>query len=123
MILCGNKIDLPREVSANEGKNLAEKENMFYFETSAKNGDGINNMMYTCIALLPFFEQFKITNNEDLIQELMQTNSNNNNKGKIITVNQNREYIEKTSKYSSNIVIIKQNSKKNNKKKCTCWKV
>ena len=120
LILCGNKIDLPREVSANEGKNLAEKENMFYFETSAKNGDGINNMMYTCIALLPFFEQFKITNNEDLIQELMQTNSNNNNKGKIITVNQNREYIEKTSKYSSNIVIIKQNSKKNNKKKCTC---
>ena len=121
LILCGNKIDLPRQVSTNEAKSLAEKENMFYFETSAKNGEGINNMMYTSIALLPFFEQFKIDNNEVLIQELMQVNSNNNNnEGKVFTVNNNREYLEKNSKYSSNIVLMKQNSKEKNKKKCTC---
>ena len=121
LILCGNKVDLPREVSANDGKNLAEKENMFYFEVSAKSGEGVNNMMYTCIALLPFFEQFKVDNNEILIQELMKVNSNNgNNEGKVVNVNNNREYLEKNSKYSSNIVLMKQNSNEKNKKKCAC---
>ena len=120
LILCGNKVDLPREVSANDGKNLAEKENMFYFEVSAKSGEGVNNMMYTCIALLPFFEQFKVDNNEILIQELMKVNSNDNNEGKVVNVNNNREYLERNSKYSSNIVLMKQNSNEKNKKKCAC---
>ena len=35
-------------------------------------------MMYSFIAFLPFFEQFKIENNDALIQELMKTNSNSN---------------------------------------------
>jgi hypothetical protein len=30
--------------------------------------------------------------------------------------------LEKNSKYSSNIVLMKQNSKDKNKKKCACWK-
>ena len=120
LILCGNKVDLQREVSANDGKNLAEKENMFYFEVSAKSGEGVNNMMYTCIALLPFFEQFKVDNNEILIQELMKVNSNDNNEGKVVNVKNNREYLERNSKYSSNIVLMKQNSNEKNKKKCVC---
>ena len=100
---------------------MAEKENMFYFEVSAKSGEGVNNMMYTCIALLPFFEQFKVDNNEILIQELMKVNSNDNNEGKVVNVNNNREYLERNSKYSSNIVLMKQNSNEKNKKKCACW--
>ena len=43
---------------------------MIFFETSAKNANGVNNMMYSCIAQLPFFEQFQIDNKEQLIKEL-----------------------------------------------------
>ena len=42
LILVGNKKDIQdREVSTEEGENFAEKYNMKYFETSAKNGEGI----------------------------------------------------------------------------------
>ena len=70
MVLCGNKIDLDRRVTTQEGKNLANKEQMFFFEVSAKNGENINKMMYSCIAELPFFEQFQFENKEQLIKEL-----------------------------------------------------
>ena len=122
MILCGNKIDLPREVSANEAKNLAEKNNMFYFETSAKTGDGINHMIYSCIALLPFFEQFKIENNDALIQELMKTNSDSNEYKVINVKNRNKDNLEKNGHgyMSSNIVLTKNDSKDYKKHKCLC---
>ena len=70
IVLCGNKTDLPRKVTTQEGKNLANKEQMLFFEVSAKNGENINKMMYSCIAELPFFEQFQIDNKEQLIKEL-----------------------------------------------------
>jgi GTPase SAR1 family protein len=70
IVLCGNKTDLPRKVTTQEGKNLANKEQMMFFEVSAKNGENINKMMYSCIAELPFFEQFQIGNKEQLIKEL-----------------------------------------------------
>ena len=70
IVLCGNKIDLQRKVTTQEGKNLANKEKMMFFEVSAKNGENINKMMYSCIAELPFFEQFQIDNKEQLIKEL-----------------------------------------------------
>ena len=70
MILCGNKIDLERRVTTNEGKNLANKEQMLFFEVSAKNGENVNKMMYSCIAELPFFEQFQLENKDQLIKEL-----------------------------------------------------
>jgi len=93
---------------------------MFYFETSAKSGEGIDHMMYSCIALLPFFEQFKIENNDALIQELMKTNSNNN-EWKVINVkNRNKANLEKDGNMSSNIVLTKKNSKDDKKKKCAC---
>ena len=60
MILCGNKIGLQREVSANEAKSLAEKNNMFYFETSAKNGEGINHMMYSVLHFCLFLSKLKL---------------------------------------------------------------
>ena len=45
-ILVGNKIDLEenRTVSTEEGKNLANKLKMGFYEVSAKDGTGINNL-------------------------------------------------------------------------------
>ena len=74
IVLCGNKLDLDRQVTYKEGSELANKEGMKFFETSAKNGENVNRMMYSCIAELPFFEQFNI-DKETLIKELENINS------------------------------------------------
>jgi len=42
MVLVGNKIDLTREVTKDEGKKLAENYKIPFFETSAKTDEGIN---------------------------------------------------------------------------------
>ena len=120
LVLCGNKIDLPRQVSTNEGKNLAQKENMIFFETSAKSGIGVNNMMYTCISKLPFFEQFKIDNKEKLIQELNDINSSKNNEGKVYGVDIEKQFEVNTEDNTSNIVLKKDIDFDENKKKCGC---
>ena len=46
LVLVGNKIDLENErvVSFDEGKKLSEDNDMLFFETSAKNGNGINDV-------------------------------------------------------------------------------
>ena len=46
MVLVGNKCDLndKREVSYEDGNDLAESNNMLFFETSAKNGDNIEEI-------------------------------------------------------------------------------
>ena len=113
LVLCGNKLDLNRQVSSKEGKDLAEKEKMMFFETSAKSGIGVNDMMYSCIAKLPFFDQFKIDNKNILMQELMKMNSINN-EVKMSTANVDIP----NSEYSSNIILSKQIIK--GKKKCGC---
>ena len=113
IVLCGNKLDLNRQVSSKEGKDLAEKEKMMFFETSAKSGIGVNDMMYSCIAKLPFFDQFKIDNKNILMQELMKMNSINN-EVKMSTANVDIP----SSEYSSNIILNKQIIK--GKKKCGC---
>ena len=40
-----------------------------FFEVSAKTGENFNIMVYTCIVELPFFEQFKNGNKEQIINE------------------------------------------------------
>ena len=79
VILAGNKSDLERQVSYNEGYELAKKNNMMFFETSAKKPSNINLMMFTAIAELPFFSQFEI-NKENLIKELQEVNCKNGSK-------------------------------------------
>jgi small GTP-binding protein len=50
LILVGNKIDLKREVSHDEGKKFADSYNLGYFETSAKENIGINEMIKKLLA-------------------------------------------------------------------------
>ena len=52
MILClvANKCDVSqddRKISTNKGKNFAEENNMIFYETSAKTGEGIKNLFVT----------------------------------------------------------------------------
>ena len=101
---------------------MAEKENLIYFETSAKSGEGVFDMMYTCIAKLPFFDQYKIENKEILVKELKSGNSNINDGGKVYNVNSDKNYVNEEN--SSNIILTKQKNNGNydeNKKKCGCW--
>ena len=46
--LIGNKIDLEnkREVSYEEGKNFAEENELLFFETSAKEGNNIQEIFF-----------------------------------------------------------------------------
>jgi hypothetical protein len=77
--------------------------------------------MYTCIAKLPFFDQFKIDNKELLIKELKNGNSNINDGGKVYNVDANKNYVNEEN--SSNIILTKQKDNGNydeNKKKCGC---
>jgi len=73
LILCGNKNDLERQVNYKDGYELAQKNGMLFFETSAKNSTNINLMMLTAISKLPFFAQFDI-DQDNLIKELEKLN-------------------------------------------------
>ena len=46
LVLVGNKIDLEseRQISYEEGEDFAQKNNMYFFETSAKTGKNIENL-------------------------------------------------------------------------------
>ncbi len=68
---------------------------MKFFEVSAKNSDGIDDMFYNCIIKLPFFQQFN-EDEKNLIEELEK-----NNKNKI--VNQSFLDILKNNNNSNNI--------------------
>ena len=65
---------------------------MKYFEVSAKNAIGIDDMFYNCIVCLPFFEQFNVdkkllvqeleSNNINTYKPVLNVNYNNNNDNK-----------------------------------------
>ena len=90
---------------------------MIFFETSAKNSTGVNNMMYSCIAQLPFFEQFKVEK-ENLIEDLANNNSKNTEAGIFeIDVEKNNNGVN--AENSSNIVLNKKNLEQQ-KRGCGC---
>ena len=74
MILCGNKIDLTREVQTNEGEELAKKEGLLFFECSAKTNENIKKMFFSSIAGLPTFGIYEEDERENLILELLNEN-------------------------------------------------
>ena len=109
IVLCGNKIDLERRVTTQEGKTLANKEQMLFFEVSAKNGEYINKMMYSAIAELPFFEQYNEGNKDDLVKELEGVNykKSQNSIYDIVKEPENKEK-------KQDIVVTGEPEKKNN---------
>ena len=127
MILCGNKTDLERRITTQEGKNLANKEQMMFFEVSAKNGENVNKMMYSCIAELPFFEQFQIDNKEQLIKELEGGNNKKEQNSIYDIVKEQKEENEKPQELNVNGQVPNQNTEspgvivvKRKKKKGCC---
>ena len=114
LILCGNKNDLDRQVNYKDGFELAEKNGMKFFETSAKTNSNINLMMYTAIAQLPFFSQFEI-DKDDLIKELQKLNGKD---GSVIEEKKSEDLNVKGNNNEpakpTNIVI------KRRKKNCDC---
>ena len=127
MILCGNKTDLERRVTTQEGKNLANKEQMMFFEVSAKNGENVNKMMYSCSAELPFFEQFQIDNKEQLIKELEGGNNKKEQNSIYDIVKEQKEENEKPQELNVNGQVPNQNTEspgvivvKRKKKKGCC---
>ena len=60
IVLCGNKTDLDRKVTTEEGRILANKESLLFFEFSVKNGEKINKIIYSIICELLFVNNFKL---------------------------------------------------------------
>ncbi len=52
LVLVGNKIDLVKRVDTNQVKQLAEKEGIPFYETSAKTGEGIETLFLSGVAHL-----------------------------------------------------------------------
>ena len=104
---------------------MAEKENMLFFETSAKSGDGVNMMIYSSITKLSFFDSYKDENKENMVKELIKINSSNS--GKVYDVNNNNNndsnYKEQNVESCANIILTQgnNNNEEDNKKKCNCW--
>ena len=143
LVLVGNKNDLERKVTFEEGKNFAQKEGMIFFETSAKTGDGVVKMFFTSFILIDFFKDKKTgDNNEELVNDLIEQNmkekpkqapmpnpppSNNNDiisRNELIDKkkNNNNNVESKGSLNAENIIKINQDSHNNKKqqKKCGC---
>ena len=77
IILCGNKIDLEnkRIVPKEEAEKFAEENKIDYAETSAKNGDGINELFYIIIG--NFCDVPHIDNNKNKDDDLDEDGSHN----------------------------------------------
>jgi len=111
LVLWGNKIDLERKIAYQEGYELAKKNNMMFFETSAKNNKDIGLMIFSAVAYLPFFSQFPI-DKQSLIQELISTNC----KDKNMIVENNKEPTVNDDNNPGNINIIIKKKKSH----CPC---
>jgi len=147
LVLVGNKSDLERKVKNEEGKKLAEKEGMLFFETSAKTADGIVDMFYTSFSMIDFFDSIRKANiDENLVKQLIEQNVVNKDKKEDKNKFRNdivknaindddvskNDFLKKRSdkdknkenknNKDDNIIQIKieRNPDKNKKKKCNC---
>ena len=148
LVLVGNKNDLEREVTVEEGEKLAKKEGMMFFETSAKTGDGVIKMFFTSFTLIDFFNDKKKENNfnnDELVNDLIEQNMtekskpstmpisgpnnnpiNNNDifsRNELIDKKKNSNNVESKSNLNAeNVIKINQDNLKNKKqqKKCGC---
>ena len=147
LVLVGNKSDLERKVKNEEGKKLAEKEGMLFFETSAKTADGIVDMFYTSFSMIDFFDSIRKANiDENLVKQLIEQNVVSKDKKEDINKFRNdmaknanndddvskNDFLKKRSdkdknkenknNKDDNIIQIKieRNPDKNKKKKCNC---
>ena len=116
LILCGNKIDLNREVNKEEGEELAKKEGIQFFEVSAKTNENIKNMFYNVVVDLPTFAENN-ANKENLIQELMQENGVENEVGGIQPNGPTQKAEDKINVNGKQQNVEPTNSQK---KKCGC---
>ena len=147
LVLVGNKSDLERKVKNEEGKKLAEKEGMLFFETSAKTADGIVDMFYTSFSMIDFFDSIRKENiDENLVKQLIEQNVVNKDKKEdknkfrndmvknanndddvskndfLKKRNDKDKNKENKNNKDDNIIQIKieRNPDKNKKKKCNC---
>ena len=147
LVLVGNKSDLERKVKSEEGKKLAEKEGMLFFETSAKTADGIVDMFYTSFSMIDFFDSIRKANiDENLVKQLIEQNvvskdkkeDKNKFRNDIVKNVNNDDDVSKNdflkkrndkdknkenkNNKDDNIIQIKieRNPDKNKKKKCNC---
>ena len=147
LVLVGNKSDLERKVKSEEGKKLAEKEGMLFFETSAKTADGIVDMFYTSFSMIDFFDSIRKANiDQNLVKQLIEQNvvskdkkeDKNKFRNDIVknAINDDdvskNDFLKKRSdkdknkenknNKDDNIIQIKieRNTDKNKKKKCNC---
>ena len=150
LVLVGNKSDLERKVKTEEGKKLADKEGMLFFETSAKTAEGVVNMFFTSFSMIDFFDDKRQGNiDEKLINELIEQNvitkekihddksknntanniaNNNINKDDDISKNEflndkkNKKKADNKNNNDDNIIRIKREKKSGmqGKNKCGC---
>ena len=134
IVLVGNKNDLSRKVTKEEGEAFAKNENMSFYETSAKTGDGVTYMFYSAFCLIDFFNDKK-QNLEELIKDLIEQNAspvsidtNNNAKSEQVLINKDMYNKEMNNNNNNQINIdnigkIELQNKQNDKgkkKKCAC---
>lgn len=118
LILCGNKLDKEhRAVKTSDGENFAKKNNMMFFEVSAKTNQNILNMLFSSVAKLPAFESIPEKEVPNLINDLIKDNFEfevkpNDSAQVIIKPNENMFNEQKPSSSNNNNNITK------NKKCC-----
>ena len=117
LVLCGNKIDLSnREVTKEEGTNLAQKEGITFFEVSAKTDENIKNMFYNVVADLPSFAEANV-DKANLIKELLNENGVENVQGGVTSDNVQNVASNQMNVNGTQQVVTPQKTKK---KGCGC---
>lgn len=124
VVLCGNKVDLTRQIEFKDAYDYATNLNMLYFEVSAKEDIDVNKMFYTALSCLECFDDIR-DSYKNLAQDLEIENEAKTNISilnldqEMPGVNNNVEGKNNNSN-SINIKIDDTKTKKVSSKKCKC---